>query len=823
MPPPDNHQIDAEIVDVTDICKSFPQMSGTQIPRDNYLQLLSAMLGGDLQVVIIEGSEGIGKTTLLSQFAKRNGHKCFSVFIRPTSRFAYDPTILFLDVCDQINWLLHGKELPVQGVIDESTYRRLLLELQRRARQRKDNFYFVVDGLSDIPRDGPQAQDIMGILPIGLPQFKFLISGTAEKVLGQLGNKIAHKSVPIPGFTLDETARFFSGIPMSSDTVHEFHKASKGVPSHLATIRRILESGTPPLSLLAQLPVTLPNLFDLEWKAVDTGNQLQMELLALLSHDRRKHTVASMSRLFETNVATIRELLTQLTFVKPLTDDCEQVEFVSESFRAFAANRVGSWKERIRVRLIDDLLKQPESEEALTFLPTYLEEAGRLADLVEFLSPEHFAGMIEASQSLTPVQQKAELGLTAALRLDRDGDMLRFGIERTVITELGAGGISRFEIAARMALGDYESSVALAQSSILKEDRLRLLAAIARFQREHGFTPEPELLEQVSQLFKEVRDSSRESTRLELASDLLYSKPDLAIQLAELGNERALKGREPDWTLAQLSLIATVNKDVLQGGLSPTAEEIRQRIKDPEVLGISKTIPLLFGDSKPEQILKELDKLGNSVDQLFLLRHWAEHTKHPEGAGDLIEYALQLAIKTTEYTPVATDLRQLATPLPFVTDPTHLRSIVGIFDTQKSIIEKLGPTEEYVRLQLRLAHAETRYDPQAATLRLLDTYYYVQGIADLEVRTACTARLVAALPEVDPSAQLSDSKDILDASAQELEQRLDELLASTADHYLASRHVISALAKNKPNLARGVAKSLNTEPRRDAALLLNLA
>src|SRR5208282_2217310 len=101
------------------------------------------------------------------------------------------------------------------------------------------------------------------------------------------------------------------------------------------------------------------------------------------------------------------------------------------------------------------------------------------------------------------------------------------------------------------------------------------------------------------------------------------------------------------------------------------------------------------------------------------------------------------AIRTTGYTPHATDLRELSTPLPFVADPEQAKQLVGVFDTLKATTEKLGPTEDYVRLQLRLTQTEARHDNKAANTRLLEAYFYINDIKDLEIKTACTARLIA--------------------------------------------------------------------------------
>ena len=87
-------------------------------------------------------------------------------------------------------------------------------------------------------------------------------------------------------------------------------------------------------------------------------------------------------------------------------------------------------------------------------------------------------------------------------------------------------------------------------------------------------------------------------------------------------------------------------------------------------------------------------------------------------AADVVEYALDLAIKTAAYAPNARVLRELAAPLPFMRDKERARRLVGIFDGQKNTVEHIGPTEDYVRLQLLLARTERKYDTAACSNRI---------------------------------------------------------------------------------------------------------
>jgi signal recognition particle GTPase len=47
---------------------------------------------------MIEGGEGLGKTTRLAQFAQRHPDHTISVFIKAASRFGYDPATVRYDL-----------------------------------------------------------------------------------------------------------------------------------------------------------------------------------------------------------------------------------------------------------------------------------------------------------------------------------------------------------------------------------------------------------------------------------------------------------------------------------------------------------------------------------------------------------------------------------------------------------------------------------------------------------------------------------------------------------------------------------------------------
>lgn len=809
-------------VDTTTVSNSFPVMPAQQVIRNNILSALDEMFASGLQVLTVEGVEEVGKTTLLAQFAKRHAQYSVNVFVKSTSLLAYDPQLLLRDICNQIHFILHGDELPDDAEVDESVYRDLIFALQRLSRRRNIDIFFVVDGLEEIEDKSHAQASIIALLPVGLTGMKLLVSAKPETLFRHLPAAVKHKSFVLVGFSWEETIAYFADLRVDRKFVDElFQLFSRGIPGQMASVRRLLESGVPSESLLNELADKAPDLFELEWKAVDAGDDNLLNALSLISQSAQKLSISDVGLILKQSDDLIRTILSSLTFVRHATTDSEPVEFVSDRFRRFVSTRLTSRRSLVRGLAIECFLQTPESDKALSMLPTYLEEAGQLEDLLVYLSPEHLTKMVERSGSLLPVQEKTTLGLSTALCLGRDGDLLRFGIQRSALTEFDRYPTLRSEVKAWIALGEYANAVRVAQAAMLKGERLRLLAAIARFQKERGMTPERELVEQIGVLAEQISPKELGDAVVELASDLMYSRPDLGIGLVDKMSTPS-EGKESvshDWALAFLSVDTLVNAQRYNVGLSSTSEDIRQRIHDPAASRFSTAISFLFGRYSVADILVEAQKVPNLLERLSLLRLWTSHTQDKSKSGEIVEYGLRLSINTAEYTPTAKHLRELATPLPFIEDLERLGKLIASFDTQKGVVQIKGPTQDYVQLQLILAQAEARINPDAAGKRLQEIYFDIDKIKDLELKTSCMARLTAALPRIDPAGSLKDAQIITVIVEEEFDRQLTELLAASAEHDKVTKHIIEVLAISQPELARKIATSLNVEPRRDQALL----
>jgi hypothetical protein len=804
--------------DVTSIAAHFPELPAALVPRDNILSTLEDMFSSGIQLLTVEGPEEIGKTTLLAQFARRHSRQAISLFIRGTSLLAHDPELVLRDLCNQIYFILNTEEIADDAQTDETLYRQLLFNLLRLARRKNMDFYFIVDGIDDLPRDAGSRGAILGLLPIGSPHIKCLIAGKTESLREHIRGRIQQKPFTLPGFALEETLAYFRELGVDRKFLEELYRiCSKGVPGQMASVRRLLESGIAPETLLNDLPEKLPNLFELEWKAVDRTDESVLNLLALISQSSHSHSISDAALILRLPPEKIREFLSALSFVVSPKSNDATIDFVSERFRRFVSGRLSSRRASVRELAIACFLQTPSSNNALNLLPGYLEDAGKWDVLLDYLSPEHFTAMVERSGSLVAVENNASLGLSTALRLGRDGDLLRFGMQRAALMDFDRISTLRSEVRAWVGIGEYPNAIAVAQGAALKRDRLRLLAAIARFQKEGGFTPEPALIEQLNTLYEQTTPQELGEKAVELASDLMYSRPELGINLVERMPTVTDEESANEWAFARLSVDVALRAKQDRAGMSSISETLQQKIKDPTLKEFSTTVSVYLGNYSVSDIQNEVLKLAGPSEKLFLLRLWCVNAHEKKDSADIIEYALRLAVSTTEYTPTAKHLREIATPLPDIADSEKVSKIIAILDSQKAVIQKLGPTQDYVQLQLLIAIAEAKTSLDTASSRLQEIYIHVAGLKDLEVKASCMSRLRAVLHSIDPENNLADIPIIAMVVEEEFEKQIVDLLRTTADHLKTTRNILEVLATSLPELGLKVADALNEETRRDRA------
>lgn len=795
-----------------------------EIERANLLDSIDSIFQSQsnlIDIISISGPSGIGKTTLLRQFGKRHHSYSVSISIRTQSRWAYDAQCVMHQIAEQINDFLN-QSVAADARFTIADLRDLYLALQRKVKRSGRAFYFIVDGLEDIPASEADCrQEIWSLLPFGIPGIRFLLSINPSDACRTVGQNLRLKELIIPGLSVDETARFFRDLNLSERQIEDIRRTCHGSPGMMASIRRSARNTANLDMFIQNLPQSLPGIFELEWDIVKDLPDQAVDCLAIIAYDRKSYTVSDLAAIADMDIKELKECLIRVQFIE--LGEHAQVEYVSESFKQFAANQLRHKYRATHEKIISYLLRNPSSDDALFEVPRLLSDIGKMEDLLKLLTaPGHFTLLLERSDSISMVRQKTELGIKAASQLYRDDDLARFGIQLASTRMLSSADEWRNEIESRLALDDIQGARKLAQLALVRETRFHMLVVIAKVMYQQNRTMDEELLAQISQLYQSIDFAEMGDKSFEIASDLVFVRPELAMEIVECASKRkAAKPESFDWALARLSLEAESQPGAVQNSRSySVANSIQSKITDPVAQQFSRAASMLLGQYSADEVWAEASRITNPGNRVNFLRLWVVSNRKKPEAAKMAEQALQLAIVTTSYSLTASVLRDLATPLNSVQDDGTRQRLLSIFDAQRIAAEQIGPTEDYFDFWLLLTKARARLDHKQSLSDLIDIFYKISYITELSTKAACMARLMALLPIIDSEKKLESSDRLHSTVEKEFVDLVAVLLAASADHIVATCSILRALSRKKPDLALQISSQLNSPIRRDEAKLI---
>src|SRR5581483_6826770 len=164
--------------------------------------------------------------------------------------------------------------------------------------------------------------------------------------------------------------------------------------------------------------------------------------------------------------------------------------------------------------------------------------------------------------------------------------------------------------------GEHELALAIAQGTTRREDRLLLLAALARSRREAKLPVPAELEEQIAQLH-EGADYDILGDRSEtLAVDLMYCRPDLALKTVERAKAATRASstlKAADWSYARLAVEVGLAEQE-SGRSTEQVAAILERIKDPKAMRLATEAAIVFGNSSAAEAIKQAERLSNAED-----------------------------------------------------------------------------------------------------------------------------------------------------------------------------------------------------------------
>ena len=815
------------LMNLASISLTIPKKNNFRIDRTNIIETIENLFKSqNVKFVFINGEKGIGKTELLRQFCIKNSRNSVSLFLNPADSASFDLSFIRYELGNQIHWLLSNEELT-DSEIDFTYLRRTQIGLRRYLKQEKESkIYFVIDGLDEMEADRiTQINEILQDLPLGAQGVFVLLSGSEKKLKSLLiSNKHFSKEIPLNPFSFPEVREYIERTDNSLiDYIHDIYKITRGIPERLESIRRLKLHGRDINEILNDVSneEIIESLYSMEWSQVDIKNNLQIKVLSFLSFDNKKLHTEMLAKLLNEDKTKIDDCVSNLSFIKmEVEKDFNFISFINDTFKAFTKTQLKQNEKFVLDSLVEFYLKDNVTIDSIINLSNLYVRINEWDRLLNLMTEENYVNLLEKSQSIDTLIQQAEKGIKAAKSTESYEDQFKFSLYKSTLLEFNKSNIWASEIEARIELGDYNSAVNIAQSAFLIEDRLKLLALTAKKFIEKKLVINPELIEKIRELYNRVNFETLGENIIDLASDLMYSCPDLAINLVEKSKIGAEGGNVLDWALASLAIEAF--KVGLKEEKESLSDDIHTKIKDKRVKNLINGISYFSDKNTTNDLVEIIKVLENPSEKLFLLRNWLRLNKEKSNTEEIVRLALNIVIQSTEYVPNASVLRDIAITLPKVENINSLKALLDDFNSLNESVKQRGPTRDYVALNLILAEAELTYSSEKCIYRLYEIEYFMNEIEDASIRTDVMSlflRKLGKLIEKDANVKSTIS---IDAISSKLQTNVNNLLRDCAFHYEAVKGVIRNLSltnETYSELALNIALKLNTVIRRDSALL----
>jgi hypothetical protein len=794
-----------------------PTPAVAEIARENLLDSIDDQVRSGHHALLIEGESGDGKTVLVNAYARRHPHRTICVTVSAASKWGYDPHCVLQNIGIEAYRIL-GLQPPVTDhVFQESDLQTLYTRLRRRGTP-TEPVLFILDGLHEIPdEDEHVRRRLLDLVPLGLGGITAILTDSVPSRV-KLAPSAKVKTWRLTRFTLDESREYLKDVVSDAKLIAELHQVFKGRPGSLAVIHRLLSAGMTPQQLLTDSDGELTTLLEREWVSVGHMSDADLRILGLLVFARTALTASDVVRVLGNSTTDVAALLRRIPFINS-DPGTHALSIVGDTMRQFVVRKTERFRKELLDALIKDLQATPAARESLSTLPRYFQDAGRLQELVTYLTPSRLSESLRHAETLRPLSETLGAGLEAATKLKRDGDSYRFSLQTSAVAEIGSASSWNSQIDAVLALGDFEQALQIAESVPLAKDKLLLLASVASAQRIDGLSPSDALVDRIRRLLDDVTDTLGPEQAVDLAARLFVVMPDRATQLVQRAASAGRPGGTVDWAIAQLTIYATISKNAAAetgGSHADVGAAMRAHIRDPELRRFSSSISTSLSSVSAADALAQAKTIESARDRIYFLRHWTDQNRQRADAIEVTQAAIDLIVATTEYSPNARDVLRIARPLRFCNDQAAALRCVSRLGALLGDLADRGPTAELFRLRILLAATTYRWNREDGRTRFQEEYFAICDIPDFAIRAECLARLASQVAVADPDGYLQAADQLHDLVGADLRRCVESLLACTADHEEMLSPVVAALANTHAALTEEIIGLANTLSRRDA-------
>jgi len=780
------------------------------VERTHVLETIEQIASENVPVIFIEGESGCGATTLMTQFCLHVQKQCFHLFVKPASRFAYSLDYLRLLLAEQFASYL-GRDLSTEHAVDEADYEALLLAVRKK--RGKDPLYFVIDGLQQIPQsEKSHIQSILtDVLPMGTQGSRFFITGN-QHYFEALVPKVKSKCYQVQKLSRVESQALLHGIQVSDAQMDGLLTLCNGLPGRLASVKRMVRNQKDASLLLNANLTEYPDFISVELETITRLSEVQKLAIALVTFSRYPLTLSSILELADANSEDAQVIGQTCSFVR-LNDDPPYCDFTSETYRRYAERLLESYRNDAISLQIESLAKNPNSADAIQFLPSYYQSQNQQQAILDLLDPDHYSRLLDTTKSIAALRSRAAMGARSAADLNQAVGIFQFALQKSIFSSVVSARAFKSQVAALVALGQQDRALDVATQAPTTELRLRMMAEYARSMVEAGLGLNDQVAESIRELSERV-DPVQMGDELEsLAENVAFFDIDLAISILDKASARSGDDKDRDGAIFRLTLATSNRPEVTSAIAARTGAQItndRQR-------SLIAFIASYFGGVTLNHVTTVAEKLV-ADRRIFFLRCVLSGPELGNCAIEVIEYALDQVVGNASYLPKVRDLSDFATPLAYLSASSErVSALVKRFEAQLGLAESSSASVHLIDLRVKLALGVANFDQSSAKNRIVETYFHVQKIESPEIKAQCLAIVLRGLRRIDLDGEIEKSEGLGEVLHADLLECLAELLANTASHYEVVRGALTVIAEYDVSAAILAADGLNTQIARDKA------
>lgn len=811
------------VVDMYYYSDSRPNPVENEIIRKGILELIENRLE-DNNILCLYGDDGVGVTTLLSQFVQKHATNCVSYFYDGLSIMWLNPEVMEHSIVDQLYWFVFGGDEHFdRNDVRNHTLATLWTRVSRKIKSENRPIYFAFDGFDDLPMEKKESVKHL-LANMDWSRGRFIFTGKKDKIKELLpaDNNLSISEHEITPFEQADIREYFRKAQndLTDKQLDFLCDITRGNGHRMwIVLHRYIKRNR--LQDLLQSNITgESDLYDEDFQSLFMGtDSLTENFFALLTYADFSLQKSIEAAILNISIEDLDKIAaSHKDFVCISTNGCYKLS--QPGFHKYLKRKLKNLKQKTELRILHELQKHENDVTYTRVIPTLMKSLGQTENLVSYLSNENMQQILVTGQSQAALNEQCEFGYNAcSTMIGRYASAIfRFAVNRSMSRETEKNELWDYELEALLATGHIEQALALAQNVYLSEERLKSFLIIARRKKMLSSNDYDIVKDNIDQLVSIIEFENIPDKAIELAKLLLPIDYKAAICIVDRVTRANKETINADKVYSMMSLLANNKTDDDIANVT-NFDLVSSKIENNELRSFTHAAKNLFADASVDQFLTELNKLPNNSRKLHLLLFWLPEHKEKEGIGKAILEAIQLivALSGTDM-PQAKILNRVCQSMSKMNEDEMMKAMAYIESMSETI---KYPTFDYVDAELTIIEATKNVLPQKSKEHLENIYLHILDLTDDSVKVACLAKL---LGRFDYLGEKAETEKTLGCSSfdirKEITESINKLLQETAYHLKVVEEPIKALVCDYSTMIDELIVGINTDERKKRAYSL---